>query len=153
MSEVNVKKKALWLSLLGFALGMGVGLLFYFLRGEDGYLARKENRPDLILYFAFCGVFGAVNMGTSALYDIEEWSILRCTATHFAICLGSTVLFFGALILLDWMSMPPAAGIAVMGAAFVTVYFFIWLMQYLSYKREVRKINAKLRQWKSKRSK
>lgn len=138
----KIKTSALWLSLLGALLGVGIGLMFYFL-AEPG-----ENHPDWLVYFLLCGVFGAVNMGTSAVYGIDEWSILRCTLTHFLICVSSTLLFFGALIALGWMDTPPAGVCALIAAVFVLVYFLIWLIQYLSYKRKVKTMNAKLRQWK-----
>ena len=144
----EVKKRALWLSLLGTMLGLGIGLLFYWMAGSEGFLARADNHAERLLYFVLCGLFGAVNMGTSALYGIDEWSILRCTVTHFLISVGSTVLFFGALIAPGCMGMPPAGVCALIGAAFLTIYFLIWLMQYLSYKRKVKNMNAKLRAWK-----
>ena len=73
-------------------------------------------------------------MGSSALYGIEDWSILRCTLTHFCICVGSTAVFFGVMILLGWMSMPPAGVCALTCAAFAAVYCMIWLAQYLAYR-------------------
>lgn len=145
------RKNALRLSLLGFMLGVGIGMLFYSLAGSEGYLAQAENRPARLVYFLLCGLYGAANMGTSAVYGIEEWSILRCTLTHFLISVGSTVLFFGAMVLLGWMGMPPAGVCALIGAAFVAVYALIWLMQYLAYKRKVKIMNAKLRAWKKRR--
>ncbi|MBR0229296.1 MAG: DUF3021 domain-containing protein [Clostridia bacterium] len=145
----DVKKRARWLSLLGFALGAGVGLMFYFLAGSEAILAQADQLPARALYFLLCGSYGAANMGTSALYGIDEWSILRCTATHFLIVVGDTILFFGALILLGWMAMPPAGVCALIAAAYTLVYFLIWLAQYLSYKRKVKSMNAKLRSWKS----
>ena len=143
----DVKKKALWLSLLGALLGVGIGLMFYFLSDPN------DSHPGWPLYFLLCAVFGAVNMGTTALYGIDEWSILRCTATHFLISMGSTILFFGALIALGWMSMPSAGVCTLIVAAFLLIYFLIWLAQYLSYKRKVRNMNAKLRKWKNQRNK
>lgn len=148
----EMKKRALWMSLLGLVLGVGVGLLFH-LSIPDGSLARPEQRPFLLLYLLASGLYGAVNMGTSALYDVEDWSILRCTAAHFAICLGSSALFFGTLILAGWMPMPSVGWWAVMLSAFVAVYCLIWLFQYLAYRRKVKNMNAQLRKWKNSRKK
>lgn len=149
----EMRKKALWLTLGGFVLGVGIGAIFHFLAGPDAYLAQEENWPVLLLYFVFSGLYGAVNMGSSAVYGIEGWSILRCTFTHFLICVGSTLLFFGMMILLGWMSVPPAGVCALTGAAFLAVYFLIWLVQYLAYRRKVKKMNAKLREWKARQKK
>ena len=149
----ETKKKALWFSLLGFALGVGIGVTFHMLAGPDAYLAQGENLLSLLLYFLLCGLYGAVNMGTSALYAIEKWSILRCTFTHFMICVGSAAVFFGLLILFGWMEVPPAGIIALAGAAVVIVYLLIWLAQYISYRRKVRKMNVALRQWRARQKK
>ena len=148
-----MKKRALWMSLIGLALGAGVGILFHLLSEPEAYLAQPEHRLSLVLYLLASGLYGAVNMGTSALYDMEDWSILRCTATHFAICLGSSALFFGTLILAGWMAMPSVGWWAVMLAAFVAVYCLIWLFQYLAYRRKVKNMNAQLRKWKNSRKK
>ena len=145
-----MRKKALWLSLIGFVLGVGVGVLMHAL-SDGGVLSRAENRLSLILYYLASGLYGAGNMGTSALYGMEDWSILRCTATHFAISIGSSVLFFGGMILLGWMHLPPLGWFLLMLIAFVAVYFLIWLLQYLSYRKKVKQMNAKLRQWRSHR--
>ena len=147
----EVKKKALWMALAGLVMGVGVGLMFhYFLSAPNSALSGNENRPIMILYLLVSGLYGAVNMGTSAIYGIEKWSILRCTFTHFLICIGSTVLFIGFLILQGMMPLEPA-GILAMAAAIVAVYFLIWLIQYLSYRRRVKSMNAKLREWKARR--
>ena len=147
----DLRKKALWMALLGFALGALVGVVILLLPGVDGYLSEPDHRLMMVLYLAMSGLYGAVNMGTAALYGVEDWSILRCTATHFAICIGSTVLFFGTMILAGWMSVPPLGACLVMLLAFLTVYFLIWFLQYLSYRQKVRTMNAKLRKWKAHR--
>ena len=147
----EIEKKALWLSLIGFALGFAIGLLFYSLNGPESFLSQDGSRLALVLYLLWSGLFGAVNMGTSAVYGVEAWSILRCTFTHFCICVGSTAIFFGVMIAAGWMPMPPAGVCAVTAAAFLVVYVIIWLMQYLSYRRKVKNMNAKLREWKTRR--
>ncbi|MBR3503317.1 MAG: DUF3021 domain-containing protein [Clostridia bacterium] len=147
----EIKKTALWFALLGFVVGVAVGVMFYLPARPDGFLAHEENRHALLLYFLFSGLYGGLNMGSSALYSIENWSILRCTLTHLAICVGSTIVFFCGMILLGWMSVPSAPVCALAGAAFVFVYAMIWLGQYLAYRRQVKKMNAKLRAWKGQR--
>ena len=149
----DLQKKVLRMSLIGFAAGVGIGVVFYFLNDPNDFLSQTENRFSLLLYFLFSGLYGGINMGTSAVYGIEEWSILRCTATHFAICVGSSIAFFGGMILLGWMGMPPLGVCLIMLAAFLAAYFLIWFLQYLSYHRKVKHMNAKLRAWKAHRPK
>lgn len=147
----DVRKKAIVFSLAGFAAGVAVAFVFYALLEPGDFLSQEENRGALILYFFLSGIYGMVNMGTSAVYDIDAWSILRCTLTHFLISVGSTIAFFGTMIALGWMSMPPLGFCALIGGAFVLVYALIWLAQYISYRRQVKKMNAELRQWKARR--
>ena len=147
----DLRKKALWMSLIGSILGLGIGLLLHVLSGPEGSLSQESDRPYLLLYLLLSSLYGAVNMGTSALYGVEDWSILRCTFTHFAICVTSSILFFGALILFGWMKMPSPVWSILLLAAYVAVYCLIWLLQYLSYRRKVKQMNAKLRQWKANR--
>ena len=147
----DVRKKAIVLSLAGFAAGIAVAFVFYVLLEPEDFLAQEQNSGARLLYFFLSGVYGAVNMGTSAVYDIDEWSILRCTLTHFLITVGSTIAFFGVMIALGWMSMPPLGVCALIGGMFVLVFALIWLAQYTSYRRQVKKMNAKLREWKKRR--
>ena len=147
----DLRKKAIVFSLAGFAAGIAVAFVFYALLEPEDFLSREENRGTLILYFFLSGLYGAVNMGTSALYGIDAWSILRCTLTHFLISVGSTIVFFGTMIALGWMDMPPLGFCALIGGTFVLVYALIWLVQYVSSRRQVKKMNAKLRQWKARR--
>lgn len=149
----EIRKKAWILGLLGSVLGLAVALAFHYLSGMDSALSWDKNPLPLLLYFLLSAAYGAVNMGTSAVYGIEKWSILRCTFTHFLISMGSTFVFFGTMIGLGWMDMPPAGFCALAIAAFIAVYFTIWLAQYLSYRNQVKKMNAKLREWKARRPK
>ena len=136
-------KRSAILAAIGFALGVLVGLGFltaygigaFYLENGDGALA---------LYLALSGLIGAVNMGSTTIYDLEHWCLLRCTATHFVISM-STVCSVG--FSQGWFSLRDPVTLWIL-AICVVVYIVIWLIMYLRYNRKIRRINAALKRWK-----
>lgn len=150
----NLRKKAVWLSLIGFVLGIVVGVCIQLLTAPERLsFTDGERIIPTILYLTLSGLLGALGMGSAVIYDIDDWSILRCTATHFLICLGGFTVFYALLIVMKWGSLPPFGILAVILGAYIAVYFCIWLSQYLIYRYKVKKMNEKLREWKARRLK
>ena len=135
-------KKATLLSLAGFAGGIVICVLFIVLWPE-GSFDLEAALPHLLIG----GSYGAAAMGSSVVYDIEKWSILRATATHFLfILIGYSVVS----LTLGWFRIEDGT-FWIMIAVFVAVYFLIWLIQYLIYRKQVSRMNENLRKWKSSR--
>ena len=134
------------LAAVGFALGILVGLGFLaFGEGIGAYYA-AHGAGRMALFLGLSGLLGAVNMGTTTIYDLEQWSLLRCTLTHFAIAMGN---YFTVGFTLGWISFDEPWSF-IMVPICIVVYFIIWLIMYLRYKRQIRHINAALEQWKVK---
>ena len=130
-------KKAVWLSLAGFVSGALIGAGF-MLSAWPGW---REALPHMLLG----GIYGAVAMAGSLVYEIEKWSIARATATHFLITFA---LYFVLVKAMGWFRSNEGTFwvvVAVMAAAYV----LIWLLQYRSYRRKVRAMNQELEKWKS----
>lgn len=137
-------KKTLLLAAVGFAAGLLVGLGFLSITGINTYFA--QNGPGrLALYIGLSSILGAVNLGTTTIYSLEHWGLLRCTLTHFLIAMAtfSTVGFA-----LGWLSLREPATLWMLPAC-VIAYFIIWLVMYLCYRREIRRINSALKRWKA----
>ena len=131
-------KKATLLGLAGFVLGVLTGIGFMLARSSEGL---KAAFPNLLL----SGVYSAVVMGSSIVYDIEEWSIARATATHFLL---SFSLYFLLVLSMGWFRLDdPVFWIVI--AVMVVIYVLVWLFQYLSYRRKIREMNHDLKIWKS----
>ncbi len=131
-------KKAALLGSIGFAAGGAICIAF-ILAGSPA--VRAEDLPHILLG----GLYGAVVMGGSAVYDIEHWSIARATATHFLLTFA---LYFLLVISMGWFTLDePAFWIVV--AVMLVGYICIWLIQYLSCRRKVRELNEDLKKWKS----
>ncbi len=137
----NVLKKGFVLGACGFAMGVFIGICMCAVSGG------VEFTPINVFYLLVGGLYGAWAMGGSAVYDIEEWSILRCTLTHFI----STLLAFYLMGTIQggWLVIGSTV-FWIVTAAFVVCYFIIWLVQYLKYKREVRIMNEELKEFKKK---
>lgn len=133
-------KKATFLGLAGFAAGSLIGVCFMLL-GSTSF-------PAALPHILLGGIYGAVAMGSSTVYSIEKWSIARATVTHFLLVF---TLFFLLVISMGWFSLKdPAFWIAV--GAMVIGYVLTWLFQYLSYRRQIRKMNDELIRWKTGKS-
>ena len=133
-------KKATLLGLAGFVIGSLIGVCFI--------LAGSIPFPEALPHILLGGLYGGAAMGSSVVYDIEKWSIARATATHFLLVF---VLFFLLVITMGWFSLDAPAFWIVVGAM-AAGYVLIWLLQYLAYRRQIRKMNEQLTKWKSEKS-
>ena len=134
-------KKTMLLGLAGFVLGVLICIGFMLARSSEGL---KAAFPNLVI----SGIYGAVAMGSSIVYDVEKWSIARATATHFLLVFA---LYFLLVLSMGWFSLSDPVFWIVVGAM-VAGYILIWLLQYLSYRRQIQEMNDELIKWKSRNS-
>lgn len=140
----EVAKKAVFFSALGLVMGLAIGIVLWLV-GTPGALAGKEEIHTLIVYLVVSGLYGMIAMGSSAVYDIEEWSIAKATVVHFA----ATLIGFYALGMIEgWLEFGDMV-FCIMTAAFVVIYFVIWFIQYMAFTRMVNNINRDLKIMKS----
>ena len=136
----DFKKTVIRLSLIGFACGVLIGLGFYLMGNKEDHVGML----NIPAYFIASGLYGMISMGGSAVYDIEHWSITRCTVTHLImVSVGFTVLSW----LGGWLT--DTSFMIVIVAVMLVVYVIIWLICYNSYKRKVKRMNRDLADWKS----
>ncbi len=132
-------KKALLMGIIGYVAGCLIGL-FFSLANEHFVLA--ESLPGILLG----GLPGAIACGTTVVYSIEKWSLLRATVTHFLITMG--VIILGSFVL-KWFE-PWSFTFWLMLTIELAGYILIWLIIYLGYKKQVRKMNEMLRECRKK---
>lgn len=130
-------KKATLLGLAGFVIGAAIVICLVLLDSQP--------LQGAFAHIVIGGIYGAVAMGSSVVYGIEKWSIARATATHFLLVFA---LFFLLVISMGWFRLSDPVFWIVVGAM-VAVYILIWLIQYLSYRRQIREMNDELIKWKS----
>ncbi len=143
----KVLKKGLILGSIGFVVGLMIGLTIFLISVDD--LSNYHFTFRDALDFLVGGIFGGFAMGFSAVYDIESWSIARCTLTHFV----PTILGFYLLgTIQGWLKIGDTLSF-IMTFCYILAYFMIWLIQYLRYRKEVRNLNAKLKEIKNRNEK
>lgn len=142
-----MKKKLFTLAGIGFAVGAIVGILISVLTTvasvdgirpySDILLAHiKSPVAALLLQILFSGLYGAICMGGTVVYDVEEWSLLRVSLTHYLMCMIS---YLPISLLLGWNN--GIVDLLIACGVMTAVYFIIWLCMFLRYRAQVRELN------------
>ncbi len=141
---MDTKTRIIFNSLLGFSLGLMIGavMMAFFATYEE-----LNDRIALLVQLFGSGLLGAVNMGTTIVYDLEEWGIVKATFTHYLVAFFS---FLTASEVLGWFSHNILLIVCIL---FTIAYVIIWLIQFLIWKRKVRELNKDLEIMLSKESK
>ena len=135
-------KKTLFWAAVGFMLGMLVGLgISAIYDRQDAFTHGGAGRLNLFM----SGLLGAVNTGSTSIYTLERWGLLRCTLTHFCLSMAATCTVG---LSMGWFSLGDPLTLWML-AGWVVVYFIIWLVNYLIFKRQIRQINEALKRWKN----
>ena len=156
---MSFRNRVIFLASIGFALGTLIGTVITAVSATmtyaDGtlYLCTKEFNDfikDPLLAFVVqavvSGLYGMIAMGGSAVYSIEEWSLLKATVSHFllTVCCYYITAFF-----CRWISPANIADCLFMLVLFVIPYLVIWLSSYLSYRSQIMEINRELMEMKA----
>ena len=131
---MNLKQRFIYKSAIGFSLGVFitiiiniiVGFIFHGSLNENPYTEIRNNMDftKIMLELLTGGILGCVGNGGSVVYEIESWSIIKATFTHFVVTMAVYVivgLYNGWL--LPRHSMVNVIQIVMM----VFAYFMIWL--------------------------
>ena len=137
-------KRFLILACIGFPLGVLIAFAIAFFSGEQMIfysgllLSRMGGNPSAatMVNSLVCGLYGSACMMGAAFYDIERWPLLLATMLHcLIVVLGSLICF----LLLGWGGR--FADWLIIAAIQIVVFFLIWLVMYLRFRAEVRKLN------------
>jgi len=147
-----MKKKVILRSILGFPIGIAIGYLitiFISLVWANGYYASCV--PELIsamgneikavvLQALLCGLLGIGFAASSIIWEIDNWSIMKQTGIYFIII---SVIMLPIAYFLYWMEHSIVGFFSYFGI-FVLIFVFVWLIQFLIEKHNVRKMNENL---------
>ncbi len=136
-----LKKTAFWGS-IGFIMGILIGLVILSFAGIDAYCA-EYGTAHFALYLVTSGALGAINMGTTTIYSLERWGLLRCTLTHFCVVM-TTLCVVG--FSMGWLRFRDPVTRWILAVS-VVAYFIVWTIMCLLYRRKIRRINAALKGW------
>lgn len=129
-------------ALIGALMGIAICLILYGFGSYDEIII--DDKPFVIMQFVGSAFNGIICMGSTIVYDIDNLGLSKVTLLHYVITLVS---FFSFNFLLGWFS---EFNIILILAVFTVAYFIIWLVNYLIYKREIRRMNIELEDIKKK---
>lgn len=129
-------------ALIGALMGIAICIMLYAFGVYDDIIL--DNKPYVLMQFIGSAINGIICMGSTIVYDIDKWGLSKVTLIHYVITLVS---FFSFNFLLSWFS---EFNIFIILLVFTIAYFIIWLINYLLYKREIRRMNKELENIKQK---
>ncbi|MCM1155973.1 MAG: DUF3021 domain-containing protein [Roseburia sp.] len=144
-----MKKKIIMRGVLGLPIGITIGYLITIiisLGWAEGYYAPCV--PELVTVMGseikavmvqalLCGLLG-VGFGISGvIWEIEEWSIVKQTGIYFLIV---SVIMMPAAYLTYWMEHSIAGFLSYFGI-FAVIFVIVWVIMFVSGRRNVRKLN------------
>lgn len=147
-----MKRKLLFRCLLGAPLGLALStaitVAISLMVGDGNYYpvvpALSETMGGelnaVLLQSLFSLFYGAIWGGSSLIWELERWSLLRQTVIHLAVTCAAT---FPIAWLMQWMG-HTATGVLAYCGIFLSIYLIIWLSQYLSIKKRIQAINDRL---------
>ncbi|GMR63633.1 MULTISPECIES: DUF3021 domain-containing protein [Bacillus] len=125
------------------AFGLGMAMVYSLLFLWIGYVNGMETveTKTLIAYLVTANIIGLIFSFASFIFEKEEWSILKQTSIHFIVLLGT---FLPTAILIGWVPNRFSPILVCIGI-FIVIYFMIWFIMTLYWKRKIKKINHQLR--------
>lgn len=148
-----MKKKIIVRSFLGAPIGVTISLIitiiFSLSLGNGEYFPAPHdliswcggNETTTVIVQMICSlIVGAICGGSSVIWDIEKWSLLKQTLVHFAII---TIPFFGIGYIMNWMPHHLYGALGYIGG-FILVYLIMWFSIYFSIKTKIKKMNKQL---------
>ena len=148
------KKKILTRALSGAPIGLTIctmiTILFSLLFGNGAYFPVSQELIDacgseinaVLLQTVFGMIYGAVFGASSVIWEAENWSLLKMTLSHLAVCSATA---FPIAWFMRWMphNLP---GALCFFALFFAIYAVIWLAKYCAIRRQIRQLNRRLQE-------
>ena len=155
---MRLRDKVIVKASLGFGMSIIIGIIITAVTSTD-YAGGKltlcsaefnafigDELLAFLIQAILLGLYGALAMGGSVVYEIEQWSIVKVTLIHFCTVMIS---FFALAFFLRWIAITDVKGIVFMFTIMAIPYVIIWLVNYIAYKLQVNTINEKLEKFKS----
>ena len=141
-------KKAVKLAGIGFLTGIFIGYaisIMTALDDPDVFVPVSErlvavvggNIPmAYVMQGLLSGVYGAICFGAIVFYDIERWPLALATGAH---CAAIVLIYIPLGFFLGWLS--NIIETLIVAGIQIVVFFIIWLILYLNYKKQVKELN------------
>lgn len=158
---MSIRDRFIYKTAVGFSLGILIVIVietiacFAYTGNAGSYFSEFQGaaggRPfvKLMLELLTGGLLGVVGNGGAVVYEIEEWSILKSTTIHFCVTM---CVYMAVGKANGWLTWRPSVVNAIQIILMVLIYFLIWLVQYLIYKREVAELNREIKDFKMRKA-
>ncbi len=145
-------KKALQRGLVGIPLGITISsilaIIISLCVGKNEYYACVPSLAEsvggelngVIIQTVMSGILGAVFGAASVIWEIDSWSLAKQSAVYFAV---ASLAMFPIAYITEWME-HSITGFVVYFAVFTGIFAFVWLSQYLLWKKKIKNINSKI---------
>ena len=150
-----MKKKILFRGLMGAPMGVVISLIitiiFSLSMGHGEYFPAPHelidwcggNETTAVIVQMICSLFiGAVGGGSSVIWEVEKWSLLKQTLVHLAVI---AVPFFGISYVMNWLPHYLYGALGFIGA-FIAWYVIMWCVIYFSIRAKIKKMNRQLQE-------
>ena len=149
-----MKKKVLSRALLGAPIGLAISTIItiivsinigdgQFYAVTPGLIAECGGELNAVLIQAVCSmIYGGAWGGASAIWENENWSLLRQTVTHLIV---TSVSALPIAWFMHWIPRTVGGFLGYCGI-FFAIYGIIWVSQYTSMKKRLQQMNEKLNQ-------
>ena len=127
-----------YLITIGISIAMGDGSYYPCV---PSLIERFGNEVTaIIMQTALSAVLGAGFAGSSIIWEMDEWSLLKQTSIYFGIV---SVLMMTIAYICEWME-HSVKGILSYFGIFVAIFIAVWIVQYLIWKVRVSRIKEKI---------
>ena len=132
---------------IGFLLGVVMENIIMIISGyaatgtvlcfSPEFLSRAGNELNAaVLQLLLSGIYGAICMGSTVIYDIEKIPLLSATVLH---CIAVMLSYIPLSLYLCWIT--TAAEMMAVISIMLAVYFVVWLIMYCVYKMQTKELN------------
>ncbi|MBR6222681.1 MAG: DUF3021 domain-containing protein [Lachnospiraceae bacterium] len=154
---MNLKNKFILKASIGFSLGMLISVVINIIAtavttgSGDFILSNPAAAYDgrsiklILIELLTAGLLGMVGNGGAIVYEIESWSIVKSTSTHFVFTM-ITYIIVGRIN--GWLTPGLSMVNLIQIVSMIVAYILICLFQYLVYKREVAELNDSIKKLK-----
>ena len=145
-----MKKKVIMRGLFGLPTGIAVGfvvtLIISACIGNGSFYPVAPELIDtmgnelnaVVLQTSLCAVLGAGFAAASVIWELDSWSLAKQSGIYFLIV---SVVMLPIAYVADWMK-HTILGVLSYAGIFITIFVIVWLLQYLLWKRKIKKMNA-----------
>ncbi len=134
---------------LGVTIGHVISILISLRWGQGYYSPCVPQMAEVmgseigavVLQTALCGLLGASFGATAVIWENETWSIMKQTGIYYA---NDSAVMMLVAYLCYWMEHSVAGFLSYFGI-FTAIFVLIWLIQCTRVRRDLKKINSRLK--------